>query len=90
MTTNAPRAPELLRLETGEELEVNLGKPHVRASCPFCGGDYRAGTFINGDAFLMHSKPECSRFVHDDPIDFMTAARHAGARPLPWHPSDSN
>lgn len=74
-----------LYTKDGKELVIN---DEVRFTCPFCGHarEFSIG-FINGNEdtgtpAMLHEEPICESFLKKGPIEYMRAARHAGARPV--------
>ena len=70
----------------------NKTRAHGRARCPFCDGEYEVGTLLQpGESLdkrpgLTHTMPPCEKFIQEGVIEFLRAARLAGATWITYHP----
>ncbi len=68
----------------------------ARLSCPFCAHartvafGYANGDEATGTPIAVHQEPRCRQFEVMDILEFMRAARLAGAKSLPLAPEPSN
>jgi hypothetical protein len=67
-------------------IEFKATRAHGRARCPFCAGEYEVGTLTDGRAGLTHTMPPCENFVRLGVIEYLRAARLAGAKWITYHP----
>lgn len=75
-----PRAPsEREEIITPIIVEFQADKPHAMMRCPFCAGVYEVGYLPDGRPGLTHTLPTCEKFDKDTLLDFLRAARLAGA-----------
>ena len=67
-------------------IEFKATRFHGRARCPFCGGEYEVGVLTSGRGGLTHTWPPCEKFVKEGVIEFLRAAKLAGAQWITYHP----
>jgi hypothetical protein len=72
-------------LDDPEQLDIDLRRANVTATCPFCGGRYVSGWRRSKptNVLLVHSMPQCETFAAmcGKGLEFLKAAVKAGARP---------
>lgn len=66
--------------------EFRKTRAYGRAKCPFCTGEYEVGTLTDGRPGLTHTTPACEKFMANGVIEYLHAARLAGATWITYHP----